>query len=154
MCSWSTIDAGTRSIFGMMASPIHYLFVYGTLRSDFRHKAHGYVARYFSLKGKASVQGKLYDAIEYPAGVPATGNNQVTGELYEIKNAEEFDQAMRVLDEYEGSYDAPGEPALFRRELVSVQYKDDEVKAWIYWYNRPVEGMKWIASGDILQSDF
>lgn len=137
-----------------MPQPIHHIFVYGTLRSDYHHKAHQYIARFFSLVGKAFVQGKLYDAIEYPAGVPTTENSQITGELYEIKNAEEFERAMQVLDEYEGSYDAPGEPALFRRELVNVQYNDEEVKAWIYWYNRPVEGKKWIASGDILQSDF
>lgn len=137
-----------------MPPAITHIFVYGTLRSDFRHKAHGYVARYFSLKGRAFVQGKLYDAIEYPAGVPTAENHLITGELYEIKNAAEFDQAMQVLDEYEGSYDAPGEPALFRRELVNVRYNDGEVKAWIYWYNRPVEEKKWIASGDILKSDF
>lgn len=137
-----------------MPPAITHIFVYGTLRSDFRHKAHGYVARYFSLMGRAFVQGKLYDAIEYPAGVPTAENHLITGELYEIKNMAELDQAMQVLDEYEGSYDAPGEPALFRRELVNVQYNDGEVKAWIYWYNRPVEGKKWIASGDILKSDF
>ena len=137
-----------------MAPAITHIFVYGTLRSDFRHKAHGYVAQYFSLKGRAFVQGKLYDAIEYPAGVPTAENHLITGELYEIKDPAEFDKAIRVLDEYEGSYDAPGEPALFRRELVNVQYNRSAVKAWIYWYNRPVEGKKWIASGDILKSDF
>lgn len=137
-----------------MPPAITHIFVYGTLRSDFRHKAHGYVARYFSLMGRAFVQGKLYDAIEYPAGVPTAENHLITGELYEIKNTAELDQAMQVLDEYEGSYDAPGEPALFRRELVNVQFNGVEVKAWIYWYNRPVEGKKWIASGDILKSDF
>jgi gamma-glutamylcyclotransferase (GGCT)/AIG2-like uncharacterized protein YtfP len=131
-----------------------YIFVYGTLRSDYHHKAHSYIARFFSLQGRAYVQGKLYDAIEYPAGVPAKENYQITGELYELKNAAEFDQAMQELDEYEGSYDRPGEPALFRRELVNVQYNDREVRSWIYWYNRPVEGKKWIASGDILNSDF
>jgi gamma-glutamylcyclotransferase (GGCT)/AIG2-like uncharacterized protein YtfP len=137
-----------------MTVSITHIFVYGTLRSDVRHKAHGYIARYFNLVGRAFVQGKLYDAIEYPAGVPTAENHLITGELYEIKNAAAFDQAMQVLDEYEGSYDAPGEPALFGRELVTVQYNEEAVKAWIYWYNRPVEGKKWIASGDILKSDF
>ena len=137
-----------------MPPAITHIFVYGTLRSDFRHKAHSYVARYFALRGRAFVQGKLYDAIEYPAGVPTEEYHLITGELYEIKNAAELDQAMKVLDEYEGSYDAPGEPALFRRELVNVQNNEEAMKAWIYWYNRPVEGKKWIASGDILKSDF
>jgi len=137
-----------------MSPTITHIFVYGTLRSDFQHKAHGYVARYFSLMGKAFVPGKLYDAIEYPAGVPTEENHLITGELYDIKNAGEFEQAMQVLDEYEGSYDAPGEPALFRRELVNVRFNEEEVPAWIYWYNRPVAGKKWITSGDILKSDF
>jgi gamma-glutamylcyclotransferase (GGCT)/AIG2-like uncharacterized protein YtfP len=137
-----------------MPPAITHIFVYGTLRSDVGHRAHNFMTRYFSPIGRAFVQGKLYDAIEYPAGVPTAENHLITGELYEIENAAEFGQAMQVLDEYEGSYDAPGEPALFRRELVNVQYNDGEVKAWIYWYNRPVEGKKWIASGDILKSDF
>ena len=137
-----------------MPFAITHIFVYGTLRSDVRHKAHGYVARYFKLIGKAFVQGKLYDAIEYPAGVPSAEDHLITGELYDIKDAAEFEEAIMVLDEYEGSYDAPGEPALFRRELVIVRYDDEAIHAWIYGYNRPVEGKKWIASGDILKSDF
>jgi gamma-glutamylcyclotransferase (GGCT)/AIG2-like uncharacterized protein YtfP len=137
-----------------MLQPIHHIFVYGTLRSDYHHNAHEYIARFFTLAGKGRVRGKLYDAIEYPAGVPTEENYQITGELYEIKNAVEFDKAMQTLDEYEGSYDQPGEPALFRRELIDVHLDNEIVKAWIYWYNRPVAGKKWIASGDILKSDF
>lgn len=137
-----------------MSDSTHLLFVYGTLRSDVRHKAHAYVSQYFYLKGKAFVQGKLYDCIQYPAGIPTEEKVLITGELYEIKDMNEYEAAICVLDEYEGSYDQPGEPALFRRELVNVKYNDDEVQAWIYWYNRPVTGKKWIASGDILKSDF
>jgi gamma-glutamylcyclotransferase (GGCT)/AIG2-like uncharacterized protein YtfP len=137
-----------------MPPAITHIFVYGTLRSDYNHKAHNYIARYFNLVGTAFVQGKLYDAIEYPAGVPTAEDHLIKGELYAIKDAAEFELAIQVLDEYEGSYDAPGEPALFRRELVNVKYNEAELKAWIYWYNRPVEGKKWIASGDILKSDF
>ncbi len=129
------------------------LFVYGTLRSDLRHKAHEYIARYFSLVGKAKVRGRLYDGIEYPHGVPDAGDHFITGELYEIKNAGEFEQAMQVLDEYECSYDPPDEPTLFRRELADIFYNDGIVKAWIYWYNRPVAGKKLIPSGDLLKKD-
>ena len=128
-----------------------HIFVYGTLRSDARHKAHGYIERYFSLVGKAAVRGKLYDAVEYPAGVPTNDESSIVGELYVIKNIEEFEKAMHVLDEYEGSYDGP---SLFRRELIEVLVNEEKVKAWIYWYNRPVTGMRWIASGDFLQPDF
>lgn len=128
-----------------------YIFVYGTLRSDAGHKAHGYIDRYFSLVGKGSVKGKLYDAVEYPAGVPSNDVSRISGELYIIKDIGELDRAMHVLDEYEGSYDGP---SLFRRELIDVLINDENVKAWIYWYNRPVTGMRWIASGDFLQPDF
>jgi gamma-glutamylcyclotransferase (GGCT)/AIG2-like uncharacterized protein YtfP len=137
-----------------MSAAIQYIFVYGTLRSDYHHKAHGYIARYFTLKGRARVRGRLYDCIEYPAGLPDEGNFFITGELYEIKDASEFSQALQVLDEYEGSYDSPGEPALFRREFVKVVYREEEVPAWIYWYNRPITGCQWIGSGDILKKDF
>lgn len=132
---------------------IHRLFVYGTLRSDAGHEAHSYIERYFSLTGKGKVRGKLYDAVEVPAGVPADGEFFITGELYELKNAGEFAEAMHMLDEYECSYDRPGEPTLFRRELVNVLNNDTEITAWIYWYNRPVTGLKSISSGDILKTD-
>ncbi len=136
-----------------MAEVTHLLFVYGTLRSDYRHPAHIYIARYFTLTGKARVRGKLYDCIEYPGAVPDEGDFYISGELYDIRNKEEFLQAMRVLDEYEGSYDKPGQPALFRREKVPVFFKDEKLMAWIYWYNRPVTGLTWIKSGDILKTD-
>lgn len=136
-----------------MMEETHLLFVYGTLRSDYRHPAHKYIARYFSLLGKARVRGKLYDCVQYPGAVPEQGDLFIEGELYEISNKEEIWQAMRVLDEYEGSYDKPGEPALFRREQVPVFYNDEKVMAWIYWYNLPVTGLRWISSGDILKTD-
>ena len=136
-----------------MTEETHLLFVYGTLRSDCGHPAHNYIARYFTLSGKARVQGKLYDCIEYPGAVPDAGDFYINGELYAIRHEEEFWQAMRVLDDYEGSYDKPGHPALFRREKVPVFYKDEKVIAWIYWYNRPVTGLSWIKSGDILKTD-
>lgn len=128
-----------------------HIFVYGTLRSDAGHKAHEYLGRYFSLVGKGSVQGKLYDAVEYPAGLPTSDESRIVGELYVIKDIAELEKAMHVLDEYEGPYDGP---SLFRRELADVMMNDGEVKAWIYWYNRPVSGMRWIKSGDFLQPDF
>jgi gamma-glutamylcyclotransferase (GGCT)/AIG2-like uncharacterized protein YtfP len=133
---------------------IHRLFVYGTLRSDGGHGAHSYIARYFSLMGKATVRGKLYDCVEYPAGLPSNEDHFITGELYQLKNAGEFAEAMHMLDEYEGSYDQPGQPTLFKRELANVLYNDDAITAWIYWYNRPVSGLQWIRSGDILKTDF
>lgn len=131
---------------------VHRLFVYGTLRSDVGHTAHEYIAQYFSLMGKAKVRGKLYDCIEFPAALPDT-EYFISGELYELKNADEFSISMQLLDEYEGSYDKPGEVTLFRRELVNVIYNDEEFTAWIYWYNRPVTGLQWIRSGDILKRD-
>lgn len=128
-----------------------YIFVYGTLRRDAGHRAHGYIERFFVWVGKGSVKGKLFDAIEYPAGVPTNEECRIVGELYKLKEAEDFDRAMRVLDEYEGCYDGP---SLFRRAMADVMMNDGIVKAWIYWYNRPVTGMRWIKSGDFLQPDF
>jgi gamma-glutamylcyclotransferase (GGCT)/AIG2-like uncharacterized protein YtfP len=132
---------------------VHRLFVYGTLRSDVGHRAHHFITRYFSLTGKAKVRGKLYDAVEFPAGLPDDNENFITGELYELNNADEFLPAMHMLDEYECSYDRPGEPTLFKRELVKVLYNDTEVTAWVYWYNLPVTGLKLVSSGDFLKMD-
>jgi len=127
------------------------IFVYGSLRSGFHHPAYEYISRYFSLVGNAKVKGSLYDMGEYPAAVSSNGSNFIVGELYAIKQADEFGWAIAQLDDYEGIHVEQGEIALYKREQTTVYINDTETLAWIYWFNGDVSGGTCIESGDVLQ---
>lgn len=130
---------------------VFQLFVYGSLRSGFKSPAYEYISRFFSFVSDAKVKGQLFDLGTYPAGVPSKDESFIIGELYTIKNEPEFAWAIGQLDDYEGVTIEPDEVQLYKRELVDV-YTDNSVsKAWIYWYNRNIEGRPLIESGDLIQ---
>jgi len=129
----------------------YQLFVYGSLRSGFHSPAFEYISGFFSFAGEAKVKGKLYDMGEYPAAVPTTENFLIVGELYSIKNKNEFSWAIGQLDDYEGLNVEAGEIQLYRRDLTEVYFNDKITHAWIYWYNADVSGRPLIDSGDMLK---
>jgi gamma-glutamylcyclotransferase (GGCT)/AIG2-like uncharacterized protein YtfP len=130
----------------------YQLFVYGSLRSGFHHPAFEYISRHFSFKGKAKVKGIVYDIGSYPGAVKTTGESFIVGELYKVKNADEFDWAIAQLDDYEGVMPEEGEIPLFKRELTGVRLDNDELtQAWIYWFIGDVQEKPRIVSGDTLQ---
>ena len=128
-----------------------FLFVYGSLRSGFNSDAYQYISRYFALVDNAKVKGVLYDLGDYPAALPTEKDFFITGELYYLKNEEEYNWAMEQLDDYEGLHVEAGERPLYRRDTVTVFTKDKEIKAWVYWYNNAIEGKPRIESGDVLE---
>lgn len=134
----------------MATNNIYHLFVYGTLRSGFRSPAYEYISRHFDLIGEGKVKGRLYDLGEYPAAVPVTDEAFIIGELYLAKEPSEFSWAIGQLDDYEGVFNEPGEPQLYRRELAEIFMPAGPVQAWIYWYNGDVTGKPVVSSGDIL----
>jgi gamma-glutamylcyclotransferase (GGCT)/AIG2-like uncharacterized protein YtfP len=135
-----------------MAQEHHQLFVYGSLRKGFRHPAYDYISRYFSFVCNARIKGVLCDMGSYPAATPVTEESYITGELYSIKNEEEFSWALEQLDDYEGLHVETGEKPLFRREITIVYRGDNEkTQAWVYWFNGDTEGKPLIASGDVLE---
>jgi gamma-glutamylcyclotransferase (GGCT)/AIG2-like uncharacterized protein YtfP len=135
----------------MNSSGVYQLFVYGSLRSGFKSPAYEYISRFFSFVSEAKVKGKLFDLGSYPAGVPADDESFIVGELYTIKHEPEFSWAIGQLDDYEGVTVEPDEIQLYKRELIDVHTNDSVVKAWIYWYNRSVDGKPCIESGDLIQ---
>jgi gamma-glutamylcyclotransferase (GGCT)/AIG2-like uncharacterized protein YtfP len=135
----------------MNSSGVYQLFVYGSLRSGFKSPAYEYISRFFSFIGDAKVRGKLFDLGSYPAGVPADDESFIMGELYTIKHEPEFSWAIGQLDDYEGVTVEPDEIQLYKRDLVDVHINDSVVQAWIYWYNRNVDGKPFIESGDLIQ---
>ncbi len=134
----------------MTNSASYYVFVYGSLRSGFHSPAYQYISNYFNLFGEAKVKGKLFDTGEYPAAMPVQEDSFIKGELYLIKNEDEFSWAIAQLDDYEGVIVEKEEQPLYRREIVDVYINDAIVPAWIYWYNGDLAGKPFISSGDIL----
>jgi gamma-glutamylcyclotransferase (GGCT)/AIG2-like uncharacterized protein YtfP len=134
-----------------MENTAHKLFVYGSLRSGFRHPAYEYVSKYFELVSHARVKGCLYDMGNFPAAMPCKDEAFIVGELYALKDGSDFNWAIEQLDDYEGVNPEEGEKPMYRRELTTVLYDDTSTIAWIYWFNGEVEGHPVIVSGDVLQ---
>jgi gamma-glutamylcyclotransferase (GGCT)/AIG2-like uncharacterized protein YtfP len=132
-----------------MVNNINRLFVYGSLRSGFHHPAYDYISKYFTLVSEAKVKGKLYDLGNFPAAVPTEEEAFITGELYELKRAEDFTWAIEQLDAYEGVNPEEGEVPLYRRDLAEIFYDGQQTTAWIYWYTRNVDDQPLIGSGDV-----
>jgi gamma-glutamylcyclotransferase (GGCT)/AIG2-like uncharacterized protein YtfP len=134
-----------------MESANHQLFVYGSLRSGFNHPVYSYISNHFTLVGGAKVKGRLYDLGAYPAALPTQEDFFILGELYILKEEEDFSWAIAQIDDYEGLNPEPGERAQYKREMTLVFLGDKTTKAWIYWYNDDVTGKPLIASGDVLE---
>jgi gamma-glutamylcyclotransferase (GGCT)/AIG2-like uncharacterized protein YtfP len=130
---------------------VYQLFVYGSLRSGFRSPAYEYISRYFDLVGEAKVKGELFDLGTYPAARPTDKNKFIIGELYRIRNENEFGWAMGQLDDYEGVNVAFDETQLYHRDVAEVYIDNKTTNAWIYWYHGDVNDKPLIDSGDVLQ---
>ncbi len=127
------------------------LFVYGSLRSGFKHEAYQYIAQYFKALGHATVKGILYDKGAYPIAVPTTDEKFLQGELYTINQPNEFSYIIGQLDDYEGLNVEEGETAVFKREETTVYCNGEQYTAWVYWYAGTVADLTPIPSGDVLQ---
>lgn len=124
----------------LSAGSLDYVAVYGSLRSGFALPDAPDVGDRLIDRGTCTIQGLLYDLGDYP-GVVA-GQGSVAGELFEIRDLTVF----RDLDQYE-RYDAlDPDSSLYIRRLVRLQ--EPTVDAWIYLYNRDIEGKPIIPSGD------
>ena len=135
----------------MKNQEVYQLFVYGSLRSGFRSPAYEYISRYFDLVGEAKVKGEVYDLGTYPAARPTDNNKFIVGELYRIRNENEFTWAIGQLDDYEGVSVDFDEMQLYRREITEVHIDNKVTNAWIYWYVGDVKDKPVIDSGDVLQ---
>lgn len=133
-----------------MEDNITNLFVYGSLRSGFCHSAYEHISKYFTLVSEARIKGFLYDLGDYPAAIATSEEAFVTGELYEVKDDNEFHQAIELLDIYEETGTEEGEGELYKREITEVIYNNMTDRAWIYWYNKSIVGQPLIPSGDVM----
>lgn len=123
------------------------LFVYGSLRRVFGHPMHQWLVRHARWVGEATFQGALFSLGDFPGAVPsAHPAEKVGGEVYEVLDARPlFDR----LDEYEDYFPENPGASLYLRQVHGVELAGGErVNAWVYVYNRPVDGLPRMASGD------
>lgn len=123
-----------------MSDPItpdgkHRVVIYGSLKSGEANHAVLKPARY--LGEDALTDLVLYDLGPYPAGrrEPSRGINV---EIYAIPKPR-----LAVLDDFEGYRPKAPQASLYRRATIDTRYGE----AWIYLYNRPVEGRPRIDAG-------
>jgi len=90
---------------------------------------------------------RLYAVDWHPAAVPSPDRADVVhGEVYLLHDP---DTVLEALDRYEGCGPDDPEPRFFRREAWTVELTGGEVvQAWVYLWNRPVDGLPRISSGD------
>lgn len=99
--------------------------------------------------GLGWIAGQLYDTGSYPAAVAVAGSqDRVRGELYRL-DPERATELLAELDRYEGFVPDAPESSLFRRVQAEVTVENGSVhRAWTYIFNRSVQRLPRIASGD------
>jgi gamma-glutamylcyclotransferase (GGCT)/AIG2-like uncharacterized protein YtfP len=100
--------------------------------------------------GESEIQGRLYDIGKYPGALPANNKRggSIKGEILKIKHPERI---LKILDQYEGFNPNELNKSEYYRAQEKINLPDgSEIKAWVYWYNFPVEGKKRIRHKDYL----
>ncbi|MEM3381853.1 MAG: gamma-glutamylcyclotransferase family protein, partial [Candidatus Bathyarchaeia archaeon] len=93
---------------------------------------------------KGRIQAKLYNLGEYPGAVEHRGS-YVYGKVYEVKN---IDKVLPLLDKYEEFYpDNPSNSLYIRKIMRVIMENGENLRAFVYIYNRNVEGKKILPTG-------
>jgi gamma-glutamylcyclotransferase (GGCT)/AIG2-like uncharacterized protein YtfP len=138
------IDSGYEKFVGLLRK--HYapktsnLFVYGTLKMG--GELHGELSmRNARFLGNARIKGKLFRIAgeSYPAAVAAVSEDYVAGEVYQLPDPL---IALWKIDRVEEC-----DKGLFRRELVDAWLDGKKIKAWSYFYLRPLDKSAQIEGG-------
>lgn len=130
---------------------LHYLFVYGTLRSGFRHPVKYEIREDVELVGETQIQGRMYDIGRYPGALRVTDGKKVfiKGEVLKINHPK---KVLRILDQYEGfNQDAPAASEYIREQELVLLSNGQSLNAWVYWYNLPVNGKRRIRHKDYVE---
>ena len=117
---------------------VRFLFVYGTLRSEFDNPHARFLRAGAEFAGKATAKGSIFRIKHYP-GFCLEPAGTVRGELYRLHTPA---VTLDVLDRYEG--------AEYDRVLIQARpaVDGDAIEAWVYRYKELPQGAKHIESGD------
>jgi gamma-glutamylcyclotransferase (GGCT)/AIG2-like uncharacterized protein YtfP len=115
-----------------------YLFVYGTLKSNFSNRYARQLRREAKFIGPARMRGRLYRIRRYPGMRPPRDSaDLVTGELYRLRQPA---RTLAVLDAWEANY---------RRELRRARLDSGRAfQAWVYVYRVPLGQSRRVATGE------
>lgn len=125
------------------------LFVYGTLRRGSASAEAPRLHAECAWLGTARAGGRLYRVGWYPALVIAADRDWVTGDVLRMADPP---ATLAWLDAYEECGPGFSEPQEYRRDLIEIVLAGEQVRAWAYLYNRPVDGLEAMSNGDWLGS--
>jgi gamma-glutamylcyclotransferase (GGCT)/AIG2-like uncharacterized protein YtfP len=132
--------------------PTH-LFVYGTLRAAFSNAPAMHLRQHSRYIGEGVINGQLYDVGSYPGALYLPDESTlIHGSVY-VLFPDSLVDLLRLLDEYEGVQAVPSksESDEYIRRIVPVTCASQLINCWIYLYNRPVDSLRQIDSGDYIQ---
>ncbi len=131
----------------LSSSGADYLFVYGVLRRGRGRSAHCILDQRGIFIGNGLFRGRMYDIGHYPGAVPSNkASDLVRGDVYLLPDP---DDILKILDMFEGYVFDGYSDGEFCREKAPVFLENGKnVLAWVYIYNRAIDGLKEIPSGD------
>jgi len=112
--------------------PIQNLFVYGTLLSKYNNEMSVFLRSNSKFIGNGFIYGKLYDLGKYPAAVDLDTDSKVFGEIYQLIN---FDETIKILDDYEEIGEEFSLPNEYIRKEVNVFINNKKLSCYCYIYN-------------------
>ncbi len=120
------------------------LFVYGLLRKGINHPMSMSLSKQAIHIGSGSVKGKVFLIDDYPGMVVGRNySTHVTGDIYGFndpdlwKDLDQFEE-VNVSDEYQ-------------RQVIEVEFSGQILNCWTYVYQRSIDGLEEIPSGDFLE---
>jgi gamma-glutamylcyclotransferase (GGCT)/AIG2-like uncharacterized protein YtfP len=130
-----------------MTTDSDLLFVYGTLLIN-ENELSKYLKHTAIFYTKGKINGKLYNAGEYPGAIPdANSGYFIYGDVYHLPCQQ---QAFSLLDAYEGYGNDQPQPNEFLRRLCEVETELGLKTCWVYFYNLRVAGLEEIRTGDYI----
>ncbi|MFD2163246.1 gamma-glutamylcyclotransferase [Paradesertivirga mongoliensis] len=128
-----------------------YLFIYGTLLMQ-ENPWGMYLSQQSEMVCQAKLSGFLYDAGEYPGAIYVPeSDSYIYGSVMTLQNP---DEALRIMDQYEGFGSEESQPNEFIRRKLAVKSDIGPLTCWVYLYNWSTQGLSRINSGDYLKFRF
>jgi gamma-glutamylcyclotransferase (GGCT)/AIG2-like uncharacterized protein YtfP len=129
---------------------MEYLFIYGTLLVKVKNAMSDFLQSHAEFIGQGFFHGKLYNTGEYPGAVlSSNGVDKVYGMVCLLNDAEKVFTVLDVYEEVGRQYPEPNE--YIRQKITVFLHSQKELTCWVYLYNRPVDDLEQILSGDYLK---
>ncbi|MBK8805965.1 MAG: gamma-glutamylcyclotransferase [Bacteroidales bacterium] len=129
----------------MKNAAIEFVFVYGTLQSQFNNYWSRFLRQHSVYVSKGKCSGRLYHIAHYPGAVyDETSEKFIHGELYLTTKAPYLFQILDAYEQCTHNYPTPHEFAI---KKIKVKVKYFSVEANCYLFNRDTAAFPIIESG-------